>query len=541
MIINSLLEVFSIGMFIPLLSLLFESPSNNQITDFFYNFFDFQPSIYFFLYFLSGIFFLKYSFTLFFTKVQTQFILNLKSELSARLFKNYLDKSIKFHSKTSSSTLVRNIDKEVGVYVNNYVTPIMSFILASLTIILILILLILVNFKSTIYLIVIFSSIYLIIIKTFSKKLNQIGTLRQHHDRLSLKYMYEAVRTIIEVKILELEEFYKKNFFYNVNKIAQISTMRAVIGVLPKMIFEATLIGIIFFMIYYYTSKEFPINDLLSQLVIYATAAFRIMPSLNLITTSNQKIKFGYPAAKLISELKLSSDEIKNQRRKTDIEKIYFNESLGLEKISFSYDKQKNVFRNISAIIKKNCSFGIRGKNGSGKSTLVKILCGLLTPTEGNIKIDNKKINLENTDWKRLIGYVPQEINLIEGTIKENICLGIDNEKYNEAILKKIIKDVNLDQFISKLSKGIDTGISELGSDISGGEKQKIGIARALYRNPEILILDEATSSLDEESELSIVSVLNSKFKNKTKIIISHRLAAFKFCDEVIDLDNLKH
>ena len=115
--------------------------------------------------------------------------------------------------------------------------------------------------------------------------MNQIGTLRQHHDKYSLKYIYEAVRTIIEVKLLELEEFYKKKFFYHINKIAKISTMRAIIGVLPKIIFEATLIGIIFFLIYYYTSEKLPLDNLLSQLIIYSTAAFRIMPSLNLIPT----------------------------------------------------------------------------------------------------------------------------------------------------------------------------------------------------------------------------------------------------------------
>ena len=183
MIINSFLEAFSIGLLIPLLSLLFENSSSNQISEFFYSFFNTQPSINFFLFLLSIIFFLKIFIHNFFTKVQTQFILNLKAELSARLFKDYLDKSIKFHSKTSSATLVRNIDKEVGIYVNNFITPIMSFLLASLTIIFILILLIFVNFKSTILLIVIFGSVNLIIIKSFSKKLNQIGTLRQHHDK----------------------------------------------------------------------------------------------------------------------------------------------------------------------------------------------------------------------------------------------------------------------------------------------------------------------------------------------------------------------
>ena len=163
----------------------------------------------------------------------------------------------------------------------------------------------------------------------------------------------------------------------------------------------------------------------------------------------------------------------------------------------------------------------------------------MLTPSEGIIKIDQKITPLDSSNWKKLIGYIPQEINLIEGTIKENIFLGVDKTNYDEIRLSKILQDVQLDTFIQKLPNGLDTNVNEIGSDISGGEKQKIGIARALYRNPEIIILDESTSSLDQESEIKIISILNSKFKNKTKIIISHRLAAFKFCDEIIDLDNL--
>ena len=539
MIINSFLEVFSIGLLIPLLSLIFENSSNNFVSEIFHNFFNQKLSINFFLILLTIIFFLKYSFTIFFTKVQTQFILDLKAELSSRLFRDYLSKSIKFYSKLSSATLVRNIDKEVGIYVNNFITPIMSFVLSSLTIIFILILLLLVNFKSTLFLIIIFGLVNLGIIRTFAKKLNQIGTLRQHHDKYSLKYIYEAVRTIIEVKLLELEEFYKKKFFYHVNKIAKISTMRAIIGVLPKIIFEATLIGIIFFLIYYYTSEKLPFDDLLSQLIIYSTAAFRIMPSLNLITTSNQRIKFGYPAAKLLKDA-FSSVEKKYIHKDNIIEnKVSFNNTIELEKVSFNYELGNNIIKNINAKIIKNTTVGIKGKNGSGKSTLVKIICGLLTPSEGIIKIDQKITPLESSNWKKLIGYIPQEINLIEGTIKENIFLGVDKTNYDEIRLSKILQDVQLDTFIQKLPNGLDTNISEIGSDISGGEKQKIGIARALYRNPEIIILDESTSSLDQESEIKIISILNSKFKNKTKIIISHRLAAFKFCDEIIDLDNL--
>ena len=142
---------------------------------------------------------------------------------------------------------------------------------------------------------------------------------------------------------------------------------------------------------------------------------------------------------------------------------------------------------------------------------------------------------------EKLIGYIPQEINLIEGTIKDNLCIGVKNHQFDEKKLNSIINDIQLREFVNKLPKGLDTDIGELGSKISGGEKQKIGICRALFRDPDILIFDESTSALDVESEIKFIETLNSIFKDKTKIIISHRPGAFKFCDTIIDLDYLKN
>ena len=539
MLINSFLEAFSIGMLLPILSIIFEN-SNAQISVKIFTIlsrFGIEPKIEFLLIFVLLIFILKYSFTIFFTKAQTSFILDLKAELSSRLFRDYLFKSLKFHTKTSSATLVRNIDKEVGIYVNNFVTPIMSYVLATLTISFILILLLLVNVTSTILLMLIFGLIYFTIIKLTSHKLKSIGTLRQHHDKFSLKYIYEAIRTIIEVKLLELENYYTEKYFFHVNRLAKISTSRAIIGVLPKIIFELTLLIIIFYLIFYYTSNNLPIDDLIGQIVIYMTASFRMMPALNLITSSHQKIKYGSPSSELLKKAYEEIDIQKYSKKSlSQINDINFDNIIELKNLSFGYENDKKIFNNLNIKIKKNQTIGIKGKNGTGKSTLVKIICGLLDPIDGNLLVDNKIVNSNTSDWKKKIGYIPQDINLIEGSIKKNICLSIEDKDFDETRLNKIIDDVQLRELINKLPSGINTNIGEMGSDISGGERQKIGISKALYRNPEILIFDESTSSLDEESEKKFVELLEIKFKNKTKIIISHRLAAFKFCDEIYDL-----
>jgi len=541
MIINSFLEAFSIGMLLPLFSLILNSGENNLISEKIFsilNSYGFEPTTELFLISIIFIFLIKYLFTIYYTKFLTSFALDLRVSISSKIFKDYLYKSLIFHSNTSSATLVRNIDKEVGIFLNNFLGPILSYSLGGLTIFFILVLLLLVNFKSTLLLILIFGIIYFLIIKSFSAKLLHIGELRQHHEKFSLKYIYEAIRTIIEVKLLELEDYYKNKYFFHANRIAKQSTMRAIIGILPKIIFESTLLLIICYLIFFYTSNNLSIDDLFAQLLIYATAGFRIMPALNLITTSHQKIKFGFPAAKLLSKTFLNFDPQSYSQKKNEVNSnISFKKNIEFKNLNFSYDN-KIILTDFDLTIKKNQTIGIKGKNGSGKTTLVKLICGLLQPNNGSLYVDGQNIDSSSSNWKKLIGYIPQEINLIEGTIKDNLCIGIKNHEFDEKKLDSIIDNIQLREFVNKLPNGLDTDIGELGSKISGGEKQKIGICRALFRDPDILIFDESTSALDVESEIKFIETLNSIFKDKTKIIISHRPGAFKFCDKIYDLND---
>jgi ATP-binding cassette, subfamily B, bacterial PglK len=540
MMINSFLEALSIGILLPLFSLILNNSENNFISEHIFKIFsqyNFEPTIEFFLIMIITIFLLKYIFTIYFTKIQTSFLLNLKANLSTKIFEDYLYKSLQFHSNTSSSTMVRNINNEVGKYLNSYLSPILAYLLATFTISFIVLLLLIVNIESTLILILIFGIIHFIIIKAFSKYLKKIGELRQIHDKFSLRYIYEAVRTIIEVNLLGLQTYYKNKFYYHVDKIAIQGTMRSIIGIIPKIIFELTLLLLICYFIFYYSSNNLPLENLMEQLLIYATAAFRIMPSLNSITKSHQKIKFGLPSAELLASIfsNFSKKEIKNEFQKKTTP-ISFERIIKFENINFSYDEKNIIFKNFNFEIKKNETVGIIGKNGSGKSTLVKLFCGLLESGNGIVKVDDKIIDISSNEWKKLIGYIPQEINLIEGSILENICLGIKSSDCDQKKISKIIEIVELEDFIKSLSEGVQTEVGELGSRLSGGQKQKIGIARALYRNPEILIFDESTSSLDEISEQKFIENLNHKFTGKTKLIISHRPTALKYCNKVLKI-----
>ena len=183
---------------------------------------------------------------------------------------------------------------------------------------------------------------------------------------------------------------------------------------------------------------------------------------------------------------------------------------------------------------------GIVGKSGTGKTTLVSIILGLLKPTSGKITIDDNEIDFSKYEWNKTAGYVPQEIFLLEDTVKNNITFGLEKENINLDLLKKICKDAQIFDFIESLPLKYDTMIGERGYNMSAGQKQRLGIARVLYRNPDLLILDEATSSLDHETEKNFIDDVFNKSKDKTIIFISHRLSALKKCDKIFDLNELK-
>lgn len=543
MIINSFLEAFSIGALIPLMSIVFGIDKENffgkENYDFFENLnFDITTGI--LIFGIIFLYILKYLFFIFYTKLQSEFILNFTVSLRKRLFEDYLKKPITFHNKTLSAEIVRNINNEVNVFVKNFLQAILTFSLSSFTIALILVLLLIINVKSTFIIILLFGIIYIIINRLFSSWLKKTGKDRQYHSKFGIKYIYRSLKSIIEIKLFELEKFYVDRYVYHINKIARQSILRSIVGIMPKIMFEASLIIFILLVIYHHTSNNLPIESLFAQLILFATAAFRIMPALNLISQSRQQIQFGQPAADILLEI-INNFEIKEIINYKNLNKNFNSQNnISIKNLSFSYEKGKHVFENISLDIQKFEIIGIVGSNGSGKSTFVKLICGLLEPTSGSIKIDDSNIKDQFYQWKKLIGYVPQEINLIDGSIKENICIGISDDKIDEKKLFDVLNDAQLNGFLDKLPDGINSYIGESGVNISGGEMQKIGIARTLYRNFEILILDEATSNLDSESEKKFIDLLSTKYKDKTKIIISHRIEALKFCKKIYDLNHKK-
>ena len=267
-------------------------------------------------------------------------------------------------------------------------------------------------------------------------------------------------------------------------------------------------------------------------------AAFRMIPSVNRILSSLQQMKYySSTVNKIHNELTKNKEFRKNN---SNLEPCLISQ-IDIENLSFRYDPEKNfVLDDINLKIKKGETIGIVGESGSGKSSLVDLVNGLLKPSNGVIKIDGQDIQNNLPQWQKNIGYVGQEIFLLDTTIKKNVAFEFDENKIDEPKVRGVIKVAQLESFVNELPLGINTKVGERGIQLSGGQKQRIGIARALYNDPDFLIFDEATASLDDKTEKEVMKSIYTLKGEKTLIIVAHRTSTLSNCDKVYEINNGK-
>jgi len=277
-------------------------------------------------------------------------------------------------------------------------------------------------------------------------------------------------------------------------------------------------------------------SNLFTVLGVFVAATFRMIPSLNRIIAAKQSMKYYLPSVDVIYNEINSYTQVKTPE--DSAENFKFQNEIKFKKVNFNFKNGIPVLKDVSVKISKGQIIGIIGESGSGKSTFVDLLIGLHKPTSGEVFIDgNQNFQLKQS-WRNNIGYVSQTIYLTDDTIKNNIALGVSEDKINTVRINQLIKDVQLEEFIKTLELGFDTKVGERGVQLSGGQRQRIGIARALYNQPEILVLDEATSALDSETEKEVMESINNLKRDKTIIMIAHRMTTLSNCSEVYEVKN---
>lgn len=543
----TILEFFSLSM-IPLIVKIFLSNSSDFIL-FDVNFekivsaFPGMDNITKLIFLTITIFTFKFFLYVFFAKFEVIFYRDLKSQFSNNVFNSYLNRDYLFFLNSNSAIITRNIVNESE---NAVQFVICSLILCKEILLVSVISLMLILYDpitSSLSLLLILLVTYLFYLFTH-RTLSTISTKRIMAIGTLYKIINETFSLIKEIKILAKEKMFFNKFNESRNYFDQQISERDFITKLPKIFFEyLAIIALSLFMLYFIFSGKAK-DDLFVILSLVAVAVVRLIPSFSQI--SGSLTHFGsYKESFLIlknetfnsTKLKKTQNNLINYVDNLGNSEIIFNKvsydySLDENKKNKNFDSRLPVIKNVSFEIKKGEFIGIIGKSGSGKSTLINLILGLLVPRQGNIKINNSPDK---------VGYVPQDIYLIDDTLKANIALGYKDDEIDLLRIHEIIKDCELETFVQGKKSGLDLILGDKGIRISGGEKQRVGLARTLYENKNIIIFDEATSSLDSETERSVIkSILNIKKKKEsiTLIMIAHRLASLTNCDRVILLED---
>ena len=525
--LGSLVEILSFGSIIPFLEILVNNQNNffqnNEFISGYISSFDKKIELLVFLTLLVFIIFsLKNIFLIFLTWLFTQFV----NDVRLFLTRVYLDQTFKnttsFQLENDSSKIIRNSMFDINAITSKIIFPTIISILDLITFAGLALILILINYQISMVIILSFFLFAYFYIYFFKKKLSHHGNLRLNSDKKKIKTLVETLNLIELVSIKNKNDFFL-NKYYMEDKISVdagvfnsviINSIRYFLEILSVLFL---LILIILGLIY-----DYEISTLITYIVFLGACCYRILPSLNKFVSLISNFNFYNKTIENIYGDFLRNEIIlKKKQNRTILKDEDFSNSFTLKNASFSFDK-KVILENINLTIEKNNITTISGENGSGKSTLINILLGLLKLDKGIYMIDEKKIDIDKYDISNLIGYVPQKIFLLDDNIKRNIAFGEEESEINQKSIDEISKILEFDNlFIKRLNDDKFT-IGENGYRLSGGQRQKIVLARALYKNPLILILDEPTSAFDDFNKNLFTKLINYFRGKKTLIIITH-------------------
>jgi len=539
--IGMILEFFGLGILVPVLNILIDPSafSQNQyfesLKEFFKGISD-QSFILYILGFIVVFYAAKSCFLVMLAFKQNRFLSLLNASISNKLFSSYMNQPYDYHLKINSSDLVKNLQIEASHFFT-FMTSLINIFIEGGLILSVLITLIIIEPIGTLILSTFLFTLTLIFYKLTKSRLDLWGRTRQELDLKLAKAVTEGLGAIRDLIISRKIDFFTKKYNDLSFKKARITSNHILFTQLPRFYFElASISGLVLFIfILIFTGKN--TTALVATLGVFVAGVFRALPSLNRIVTSLQNLKF-YKSSVDIIYHELNSFNSNTKNKKID-QSLKFKNKIFLKNITFNYGK-KIILEDTSLEIIKNECVGIIGESGAGKSTLVDLIVGLQAPNDGEILIDDKSLFNISIDWMSKIGYISQNIFLIDDTIESNIAFGVSKDQISVNRLNEVISQAQLHNFIAELPNGLQTNVGERGIQISGGQKQRIGIARALYNNPEILVLDEATSALDPDTEKSIFNLIEFFKNHKTIIIISHNISNLDYCDKVYKIENKK-
>ena len=547
-LISMMLELIGIGVLIPLISFLQNPDQENFLSNFkilseSVKDLDKRNLIIYFFVFTTIIFMIKNLFLALVRYSQSKFTSETIFDVSKRVFFNIYDTDFLIKNNNAQSyDIINSITNEARLFGNSLIASV-TIISESIVALGLICFLFIYNPVSSIFTFLFMSFFSFLFFLAFRKKHQYWGRKRKTSDENRLKYLLEGFYGIKDIKVYCKEKKFKDKLIDLNNDLIETTTNSQFFGALPKLYLEIIVLLLIFFIIFIFELGN-ENGELLVFLGLTLICAIRVFPASNQIILALQTINYTKPSVKSIKEY-LSipknisyENEYDNEEKKQNL-----NLKLELKNLTFSYGKSKNdILKNFSQKFNSGEIIGLTGESGSGKSTLLNIILGLVELNSGQIKLNDKVIEnsfLSSKFWKKKFSYVPQSVFIFDETIKYNIVLKDEKEIIDEKLFDKVILDSQLSDFIKRKKNTLETRIGGLQMKISGGERQRIGIARALYRNADIIIYDEATASLDKINEEKILNnILKKVIENKIITLCTHNKEILKNCTRVVNLND---
>ena len=486
---------------------------------------------------LVVVFAFKTLFLAFFAWKQATFVSKIQSNISQRLFEGYMRQPYTFHLQRNSAQLIRNtLGHSSGI--SGMIQQGFLLIMEVLVVLGISAMLLAVEPFGAVVVVSVLGLAGWGFNRLTHGYMLRWGEAYQSHEGLRIQHVQEGLGGVKDVKLLGREsDFFTQYGFHNIGS-ARINKRRATVQALPRLFLELLAIVGLAALVVIMIGQNKPIGLLLPMVGLFAAAAFRIMPSVNRLLGVFQALSFSLPVINTLhDEFQLLNASIVPKSGQL----LPFKKKLNLKQVSFQYPSaETSALSEINISIPIGSSIGFIGSSGAGKSTLIDVVLGLLTPTTGAVTVDDKDIQTSLRGWQDQIGYVPQFIYLTDDTLRRNIAFGLHADQICEEAVGQAIHAAQLEKFVQELPQGLDTVVGERGIRLSGGQRQRIGIARALYHDPAVLVLDEATSSLDIETERGVMEAVRALHGDKTILIVAHRFSTVEHCDYLYRLDKGK-
>lgn len=552
-LIGGLLETAGVSLVLPLISAILDEKNfaANEYVIYFSNLFhipDTRTFILLLLFGLMAMFIIKNAYLLLLTYTQSRFVNKNRCKSTRNLLSEYLHRPYEYYLYADTATILRTIYGDMD-NVFNLLMQWMNLMAELVVSICLGIFLLLIDVKMMMIIVGLLLIVTVFISKVIKKRLNVIGEASRNAQGSLYKWILQSVTGIKDVKVLNKEQYFTGQYWNYAEKYADYQIVNNVLTNVPRLLIET--VAIVGILAYVAISMVAGVNmsSLLPLISAFALAAMRLLPSVNRVNTYMANIAYYEPALNYIYEnvdlLKIREQERIDTRKQNDGEEnkgeLTLKKEIILDHITFRYpNSDKYIFKDAHMEIPVGKSVGVVGASGAGKTTIVDVLLGLLQLESGVISSDGTDIFNQYASWLSHVGYIPQSIYMLDDSIRNNIAFGLREEEIDDNRVWQVLEEAQMKEFVEELPDKLDSQIGERGVRISGGQRQRLGIARALYHNPELLIFDEATSALDTETETAIMDAIEKLHGQKTMVIIAHRLRTIENCDMIYEVKDEK-